>query len=90
MIEKVAVALQVDDSARFQYMAILLHEPGGGEPFVDFLHLGIGKRDPYFRHLVLGEETVQELQDVYKRQVRGRLYVGPWRPLSRGRGVLIQ
>ena len=50
-IKKRAVGFQMHESAVFQYLAIELHEAGRRQAFVDFLHLGVGKRYPYFRHL---------------------------------------
>ena len=50
-IKKRAVGFQMHESAVFQYLAIELHEAGRRQAFVDFLHLGVGKRYPDFRHL---------------------------------------
>jgi len=51
----------MNDPPILQYPTVLFHEPSRGESLVDFLHLRVGKGDPYFRHFIFSEEVIDQL-----------------------------
>ena len=80
---KVAVCLQMDDTVRYQELAITLHEIGGGQTLGCFLHLRVGEGQPYLAHFVLCKETVDDFNvrtqesDILHASTQGFRSTGP-------------
>ena len=59
--KEVGVGLQVDDAAVDEKLAVTLHEIRRRETLAGILHLRVGEGEPDLLHLVLGEESLDDL-----------------------------
>ena len=59
--EEVGVGLQVDDAAIDEKLAIALHEIGRRESLAGVLHLRVAEGEPDLLYLVLGKESLDDL-----------------------------
>mgnify|MGYP000973872242 CR=1 FL=1 len=82
-VQAVVIGFKMDDAAILENRAIEVEEPGGGKPFFPFAvnRIGVGKRDPYFRHFARAKVITQFLdKNAQKRHVVDLVVEGVSRP----------